>query len=129
MALKKNIPFDFVFEYLEPLRYSVKPFFGCFGVYVGEKIMLILRDKKDNPEVNGVWIATSHQHHESLKQLFPSMCSVSILNNGIGETAWQMIPVSASGFESSVLEICTLIRRGDQRIGNIPKKKKKRNAG
>jgi hypothetical protein len=129
MALKKNIPFDFVFEYLQPLQYTVKPFFGCFGVYIGEKIMLILRDKKDNPEVNGVWIATTHQHHESLKKTFPSMCSVSILNNGAGETAWQMIPVTAPDFESSVLELCTLIRRNDQRIGNIPKKKKKRNAG
>ena len=123
MAVKKNIPFDFVFEYLEPLPYIVKPFFGCFAVYTGEKITLILRDKKDHPEVNGVWIATSFESHESLKQSFPSMCSVSIFNDGAGETAWQMIPVNAPDFESSVLELCTLVRRGDKRIGRIPKKK------
>lgn len=88
--------------------------------------MLILRDKKDNPEVNGVWIATSHEDHESLKKTFPSLCPVSILNNGAGETAWQMIPVNAPDFESSVLEICTLVRRGDKRIGRVPKKKRKK---
>ena len=126
MPIKKSIPFDFVFEYLEPLAYTVKPFFGCFGVYIGDKIMLILRDKKDNTEANGIWIATTHESHESLRKTFPSLCSVSILNNGIGETAWQMIPADASDFESSAIEICTLIRRGDKRIGKVPKKRKKK---
>jgi hypothetical protein len=124
MSLKRNIPFDFVFEYLEPLPYVVKPFFGCFAIYLGDKIMLILRDKKDHPDVNGVWIAASHESHESLKKTFPSMCSVSIFNDGNGETAWQMIPVDADDFESSVSELCKLIRRGDKRIGRVPKKKK-----
>ena len=124
MAGKKPIPFDFVFEYLEPLPYTVKPFFGCHGVYVGNKIVLILRERADHTESNGVWIATLHQHHASLKKIFPSMQSVTVLNNGEGETAWQMIPVSANDFESSVLELCQMIRRKDERIGRVPKKKK-----
>jgi hypothetical protein len=124
MAGKKPIPFDFVLEYLEPLPYTVKPFFGCHGVYVGNKIVLILRERADHTEVNGVWIATNREHHESLKKIFPSMQPVSILNNGAGETAWQMIPVSANDFESSVLELCQLIRRKDERIGRVPKKRK-----
>jgi hypothetical protein len=128
MSVKKKIPFDFVFEYLEPLPYTVKPFFGCFAIYMGDKIMLILRDKHDHTDVNGVWIATSHESHESLKQIFPSMCSISIFNEGAGETAWQMIPADADDFESSVLEICKLIRRGDKRIGRVPKRKKKKGA-
>ena len=125
MATKKIIPFNFVLEYLEPLPYAVKPFFGCFGVHVGDKIMLILRERPDHPEVNGVWMATSPEHHASLKKIFPSMCSVSILNNGSGETKWQMIPVSANDFESSIIELCQLVRRKDERIGRVPKKKKK----
>jgi hypothetical protein len=125
MASKKPIPFNFVFEYLEPLPYTVKPFFGCHGVYVGNKIMLILRERADHTEVNGVWLATTHEHHESLRTIFPSMQSVSILNNGEGETAWQMIPLSANDFESSVLELCQMIRRKDVRIGRVPKKRKK----
>ena len=124
MAGKKTIPFDFVFEYLEPLPYTVKPFFGCYGVYIGNKIMLILRERADHTEVNGVWIATTHEYHSSLKKLLPSLQAVSILNDSKGETAWQMIPADANDFESSVLEICQLIRRKDERIGKVPKKKK-----
>lgn len=125
MAAQKNIPFDFVFEYLEPLPYVVKPFFGCHAIYLGEKIMLILRDKKDHPDVNGVWLATSHESHESLREIFPSMRSVSIFNDGAGETAWQMISSGAPDFESSVMELCKLVRRGDKRIGRVPKQKRK----
>ena len=124
MTSKKSIPFDFVFEYLEPLPYTVKPFFGCHGVYVGNKIVLILRERADHTESNGVWMATVHEHHSSLKKIFPSMQSVTVLNNGEGETAWQMIPVSANDFESSVLELCQMIRRKDERIGRVPKKRK-----
>ena len=124
MAGKKPIPFDFVLEYLEPLPYTVKPFFGCHGVYVGNKIVLILRERADHIESNGVWMATMHEHHASLKKIFPSMQSVTVLKNGDGETAWQMIPVSANDFESSVLELCQMIRRKDERIGRVPKKRK-----
>ncbi len=126
MASEKPVPFNFVLEYLAPLHYNIKPFFGCHGVYTGNKIVLILRDRPDHTEVNGVWIATTHEHHASLKKIFPSMCSVTILNNGEGETAWQMLPAHANDFESSVLELCQMIRRKDERIGRIPKKKKTR---
>jgi hypothetical protein len=126
MAGKKPIPFDFVFEYLEPLPYVVRQFFGCHAIYLGEKIMLILRDKKDLLDINGVWIATSHESHESLKKIFPSMRSISIFSSGGKESAWQMIPADADDFESSVLELCQLVRRRDDRIGRVPKKKKKK---
>ena len=106
------------------MPYTVKPFFGCHGVYVGNKIVLILRERADHIESNGVWMATMHEHHASLKKIFPSMQSVTVLKNGDGETAWQMIPVSANDFESSVLELCQMIRRKDERIGRVPKKRK-----
>ena len=71
-----------------------------------------------------MWIATTRDHHDSLKKAFPSLQSISILNDGAAETNWQMIPVTANDFESSVLELCQLIRRKDERIGKVPKKKK-----
>jgi len=126
MAIKKNIPFDFVFEYMQPLPYVIKPFFGCHAIYLGEKIVLILRDKKDHPDINGVWIATSHESHESLRKVFPSMCSISIFSDGTTESSWQMLPADAADFESSVVELCKLVRRGDKRIGRVPKRKGKR---
>jgi len=37
--------------------------FGCLAVYVKEKIVLILRDRRDETADNGVWLATTEDHH------------------------------------------------------------------
>jgi len=126
MPSKKNIPFPFVLDALFSLDPAVKPMFGCHAVYVGEKIMLIMRNQEDHPDANGVWIATSKVYHESLKKELPSLCSVYILSEGKAETNWQMIPVDAEDFESSVIHACELILDGDQRIGRIPKARRKK---
>ncbi|MGI8893550.1 MAG: hypothetical protein ACR2GN_08815 [Bacteroidia bacterium] len=123
MIKTKKIPFDFVLEKLLPLQPEVKPMFGSFAVYVGEKIMLILRQRESYPEDNGVWIATSQQYHESLRKQFPIR---SIIAFGPGETSWQVLPESENQFESKATEICDLILKYDERIGRIPKKKKKK---
>jgi hypothetical protein len=126
MVLSKKIPFDFVLDYLFPLEPIVKPMFGSYGVYVKEKIVLVLRDSESHTEANGVWIATSVEYHKSLKKDFPSMCSVYILSEGKAETNWQMIRADADDFESSVIKCCEFILQNDVRIGRIPKPKKKR---
>lgn len=97
--------------------------FGCYAIYIGEKLVLILRSRKDHPFDNGVWIATSHDHHAELVGLFPSMRTVRLL--GTKKTAWQNIPSSAPDFEESVTLACELILRNDPRIGKVPKAKKK----
>ena len=124
----KNIPFEFVLDYLFPLEPVIKPMFGCHALYLGEKIVLILRERKDNPEANGVWLATIPEHHQSLKKEFPSMRSISLFTDGTAETAWQMLPVDADDFESSVILACELIKHGDKRIGKVPKPKKGKKA-
>ena len=126
MTVSKKIPFEFVVESLLSLNPKVKPMFGCFAVYVDEKIMLVLRDRKDNAEANGVWLATSKEHHASLKKDFPEMCSIYILSDGKAETEWQMLPLSADDFESSVMKACEFILRGDVRIGRVPKVRKQK---
>ncbi|HKR03812.1 MAG TPA: hypothetical protein VJY62_04185 [Bacteroidia bacterium] len=126
MHLNKKIPFDFVLDYLFQVNPVVKSMFGSYAIYLGNKIMLVLRDKKDHQEANGVWMATSREYHESLKKDFPSMCSVYVLSEGKSETNWQMIPASADDFESSVIKCCEFILQNDPRIGRIPKPKKKR---
>ena len=124
--MSKKIPFEFVVESLLSLNPKVKPMFGCFAVYVGEKIMLVLRDRKDNAEANGVWLATSKEYHASLKKDFPAMCSIYILSDGKAETEWQMLPLSSDDFESSVLKACEFILQGDVRIGRVPKARKRK---
>jgi hypothetical protein len=101
--------------------------FGAFAVYVGEKIMLVLRNKDSHEEANGVWIATKSEYHPSLKKIFPSMRSIYILSDSKAETEWQMLPLDADDFESAAIKACELILRGDERIGRIPKPRKKTN--
>jgi len=98
--------------------------FGCHAVYVGGKIVLVLRHRDAHPATNGVWIATRKEHHGSLSPLFPSMRSIEFLGRGV--TNWQVIPEEADDFESSVLTACDLILRGDRRIGTIPKPRRPR---
>lgn len=97
--------------------------FGCYAIYVGEKIVLILRDRKDHPSDNGVWIATTEEHYPELKKIFPNMRSVRLL--GGKKTAWQNIPKTAPDFEASVMRACELVLRNDPRVGKIPQRKKK----
>ena len=87
--------------------------------------MLVLRNRHDHADANGVWIATKKEHHPSLKKLFPFMRSIYILSDGKAETEWQMLPLDADDFESSAIKACELILRGDERIGRIPKPKRK----
>ena len=122
----KKVPFEFVLEALLPLNPRVNPMFGAFGVYVGKKIVLALRNKEDHPKANGVWIATRSEHHSSLKKIFPSMRSIYLLSDGKAETQWQMLPLDADDFESAAIKICELILQGDERIGRIPKPRKKK---
>lgn len=121
---KKNIPFDFVFDHLMPLDVTVKPMFGMWAIYLNEKILLILRQRKDRPETNGVWVATNAEHHKSLKNDLPSLRSIFAYEGSDKDTEWQLIPVDADDFEASVIKACELITRGDRRIGRIPKARK-----
>lgn len=59
------------------------------------------------------------------KKIFPSMRSVGVL--GKGTTNWQLIPEEADDFESEVLLLCEMARKGDRRIGHVPKQKKSKN--
>ena len=118
---KKNIPYEFVFDYLLPPDLTVKQMFGLFALYINEKIVLILRQRKDNPDTNGVWIATNQEHHKSLKNDIPSLRSIYTDADGTTETAWQLIPADTDDFEYSVIKVCELIKHGDNRIGRIPK--------
>ena len=118
------LPFTFVFDYLYPKEPVVKPMFGCHALYLGKKIYLILRRRSTHKSINGVWIATNREHHESLRKLMPSMRSIDIL--GRDPTNWQVIPETSADFESSVIAACDLVKKGDPRIGVMPKERAKR---
>lgn len=116
---KISIPFNFVLEYLSSAHVVIRPMFGCHAIYMSNKIVLILRNKKDFAKDNGVWLATTLEHHESLKSDFPSMRSISLFGNGL--SGWQNLPVDADDFEELTIKACRLILKGDHRIGKVPK--------
>jgi hypothetical protein len=92
--------------------------FGCLAVYVQDKIVLILRDKRDPAADNGVWLATTEEHHQSLLREFPNMRSIQVFGKPV--TGWQVLPADAPDFEEAVLHACELVLAKDPRIGKIP---------
>ena len=115
---RKPIPHAFVVEAISILSPYTRPMFGCLAIYVKDKIVLILRDKPNNTADNGVWLATTQDHHQSLRREFPNMRSIQVLGKPV--TGWQVLPVDAPDFESAALRACELVLAGDPRIGKIP---------
>jgi hypothetical protein len=123
---RKPLPHEFILDALAEVQPRTNPMFGCLAVYVGEKIMLILRDRPTNTRDNGVWLATTHEHHESLRGEFPHMRSIQVLGKKV--TGWQVLPSDAPHFEESSLRACELIISGDPRIGKVPGAKRKKSS-
>src|SRR5271167_4761666 len=98
---RKAVPHEFVLDAIASLSPRTHPMFGCLAVYVEDKIVLILRDKRDKSADNGVWLATTEEHHESLRREFPNMRSIQILGKKV--TGWQVLPIDAPDFEESVM--------------------------
>jgi hypothetical protein len=115
---RKPVPHPFVLEAIAALSPATRPMFGCLAVYVREKIVLILRDKRDQTGDDGVWLATTAEHHQSLRQEFPNMRSIRVLGKKV--TGWQVLPADAQDFEESALHACDLVLAQDPRIGKIP---------
>jgi hypothetical protein len=115
---RKPIPHEFVLDAISALSPYTRPMFGCLAIYVKDKIGLILRDKPTKTADNGVWLATTEEHHQSLRREFPNMRSIQVLGKPV--TGWQVLPADAPDFESSALRACELVLAGDPRIGKIP---------
>ena len=119
----KSIPHPFVLDALEAALPETRPMFGCLAVYVGEKIVMILRDKGRADPDSGVWLATVPEHHDSLRRELPSLRSITVFGSGV--TGWQVLPVSGPEFEEEALRACEMVLVGDPRIGKIPGEKRK----
>jgi hypothetical protein len=118
---RKRTPHEFVLEALAEVKPRTNPMFGCLAVYAGEKIVMILRDKRDKTAADdGVWLATTVEHHESLRREFPNMRSIAVFGKKV--TGWQVLPAAAD-FETAALRACELVIAQDQRIGKVPRGK------
>ncbi len=119
--LLKTVPFEFVIDALAKADPRTRAMFGCTAVYLGDRITFILRDRADSVADNGVWFATTGEHHESLRRDFPTLRSIRVFQESPDqETGWQVLPADADGFEADALKACRLALRGDLRIGKVP---------
>ena len=118
---KKNPPHIFVVDALAPLHPEVRRMFSGFSVYIGNRIVLMLRENVKSPRDNGVWLVLSDgtdPEDPKLKREFPSLRRIELLGNKIGH--WLVIPSDGPNFESEALHACDLLLRHDPRIGRVP---------
>jgi hypothetical protein len=116
--------FPFVLDELAKLPVTLRSMFGAQALYLHGKIVFIRRIGKNYPEDNGLWVATTPEHHASLHAEFPSLRSIGLF--GGSPTTWQNLPLDAPDFEESALRLCAHVRAGDPRIGKVPGVKKKK---
>jgi hypothetical protein len=118
--MTKSAPFDFVFDYL-PTGIRVKKMFGMHYIYLGKRIMLILRKSDNQSEWNGIWVATSKEHHQSLKNNVPEL-GTFFLKGDDRHSNWLLLQDNAEDFEGAAIKVCELITHGDPRIGKLTEK-------
>jgi hypothetical protein len=126
---RRSAPYPFILEALAPLEPEVRPMFSGFAVYVGEKIVLMLRDSLKHPEDNGVWLVfseTADLVDPRIRQDFPSLRLINLLGGKIAH--WRLIPADGATFESEALHACELLLKHDLRFGRAPQSRQARPA-
>ena len=124
---RRSAPYPFIIEALASLEPEVRPMFSGFAVYVGEKIVLMLRDSPKRPEDNGVWLVfseTANLADPAIRRDFPSLRLINLLGGKIAH--WRLIPADSSSFESEALHACDLLLKHDVRFGRIPQSRQTR---
>jgi hypothetical protein len=124
---RRSAPYQFILDALSPLEPEVRPMFSGFAIYVGEKIVLMLRDSPKHPEDNGVWLVfseTTNITDPCIRQYFPSLRLINLLGGKIAH--WRLIPADSPTFESEALRACELLLKHDVRFGRIPKSRQAR---
>ncbi|MHB8259289.1 MAG: hypothetical protein ACYDCN_11500 [Bacteroidia bacterium] len=122
MDTEYKIPFEFVMDYLNPKKVKIKPMFGCFGLYVNNKIVFFLRERKEKPTYNGVWVATTTEYLASLSKALPSINQhLKLVKDKNSNGTWLFISVQDDKFEDVVIKACGLVTKGDKRIGKVTK--------
>ena len=122
---KQKPPHAFVLDALAPLDPEVRRMFSGFAVYIGDRIVCMLRDHHKSPRDNGLWLVlsdTANPADPALRREFPSIRPIELLGDKIRH--WLLIPSDSPGFETEALHACDLLLRHDPRIGRIPESRR-----
>ena len=83
---KGKPPHSFVLEALVALNPEVRRMFSGFAVYVGDRLVFMLRDHAKSARDNGVWLVLSEGTDPAdpgLRREFPSLRRIELLGNKI----------------------------------------------
>lgn len=110
-----QLPYDFILKTLYPVRPRIKKMLGCYALITGEKILMMLREREQQPEFNGVFIATYPEFYEALqKEIHTSRMEFDL--DGM-ENSWIFLSEDLTDFKEKVMKSCEMIKAGDERIG------------
>jgi len=120
MRYADKIPYTFILDYLTGIDIIIKPIFGCYGIYANGKLCLFLMNREkpltrreSEPMQKGVYIATTIDHTDKLKQVFPD-ADFEFLKAG---KVWIFVSETGAWFEQYVILACEMISSGDTQIG------------
>lgn len=116
------MPHAFVLDELAACSPRTNPMFGCLAVYVGERIVFILRDRGPDDPDNGVWLAFEADRADAVKKRFPRLKIIEAFKNDV--KGWLKLSAKSRDFEDDVLAACALVREHDPLLGKVPNAKK-----
>ena len=123
---KRKPPHAFVIEALAPLDPEVRPMFSGFNVYIGDRLVCMLRDHPQSPRDNGPLAGAVRQSRippiASSAASIPSLRRIELLGGMIGH--WLLVPSDGPDFEKEALHACDLLLRHDPRLGRVPKSRR-----
>jgi hypothetical protein len=122
---KPKVPHAFVVEALAPLHPEVRRLFSGFGVYSGDRLLMVLRDHVRSPQDNGIWLVLSEgtdAADETLRRDFPSIRRIELLRSRIDH--WLLLPSDDGDFEALAMRACDRILRHDPRFGRTPQSRR-----
>ena len=123
--MNREIPFDFILDYLLRIQTEVRPFFGMFSIYSDQRLLLMLRERTNDPEMNGIWICLNKGHASLLAEM-PGLRPYPGSTGGKKDNGWLQIHPDLDNFEQLAIRVCELIVHRDPRIGRVPRPKSAR---
>ncbi|HVW25581.1 MAG TPA: hypothetical protein VHC69_09435 [Polyangiaceae bacterium] len=111
--------YPFVLDALDEHEPTTRPLFGSTAVYLGERVLFILRKKGDSDD--GVWVAFDEDREADALAALPNLAKITRLPN---VRCWRKLAESSADFEDDVLEACRLATAPQGPLGKIPIRQK-----
>ena len=114
-SMNYKVPYDFVLRHLYPVRPKIKKMLGCYALIDNHKILFLLRERDNQPEFNGVFVATQPEYYDQLEQEIHAS-SMEFNIDGLHHS-YLFLSEDLDDFDEKIKKVCDMIKAGDERIG------------